>query len=145
MRNSLCTINHKKHNWPGILKHCIGLIVGNFFYSMGFPFFSNSCSIIDGISFPLRLKLSYNIISCCSKLIFYFSQFFSHKSIEKGRFSSIWLPNNSKSDSIVRWSLGVRIIRMRFSSPSIELRNLIFQLCKISLSLCTNSNNLSKS
>ena len=145
MRNSLCTINHKKHNWPGILKHCISLVVGNFFYSMRLSLFSNSCSIINGISFPLRLKLSYNIISRCSKLIFHFSEFFSHKGIEEGRLSGIWFSYDSKSDSIVRWSLGVRIIRMRFSSPSIELRNLIFQLCKISLSLCTNSNNLSKS
>ena len=145
MCNPLRTINHKKHNRSSIFKHCISLIVGDFFYSMSFSFFSNSCSLIDGISFPLRLKLSYNIISCCSKLIFYFSEFFSHKGIEEGRLSGIWFSYDSKSDSIVRWSLGVRIIRMRFSSPSIELRNLIFQLCKISLSLCTNSNNLSKS
>ena len=145
MGNSLCTVNHKKHNWPGILKHCISLVVGDFFYSMSFSFFSNSCSIIDGISFPLRLKLSYNIISCCSKLIFYFSEFFSHKGIEEGRLSGIWFSYDSKSDSIVRWSLGVRIIRMHFFSLSIKLCYLIFQLCQISLLLCTDTNNLSKS
>ena len=145
MGNPLRTVNHKKHNWPCIFKHCIGLIVGDFFYSMSFSFLSNSCSIINGISLSLRLKLSYNIISRCSKFIFYFSQFFPYKRIEKGRLSCIWFSYNSKSDSIVWWRLSVWIIRMRFFSLSIELRYLIFQLCKISLLLCTDSNNLSKS
>ena len=145
MGNPLRTVNHKKHNRSSIFKHCIGLIVGDFFYSMRLSLFSNSCSIIDGISFPLRLKLSYNIISRCSQFILNLSKLFPHKCIEKGRLSCVWFSYDSKSDSIVRWSLGVRIVRMRFFSLSIELRNLIFQLCKISLSLCTNSNNLSKS
>ena len=101
MGNSLRTVNHKKHNWPGIFKHCIGLIVGDFFYSMSFSFLSNSCSIINGISLSLRLKLSYNIISGCSKFILNLSKLFPYKRIEKCRLSCIWFSYNSKSNSIM--------------------------------------------
>lgn len=140
MRNPLRTVNHKKHHGSGIFKHCIGLVISDFFDTVCFSFFSDSCGIIHRISLPLRLKFSNHIISRRPKLIFDFSELFSYKRIEKCRFSCIWLTHNRKSDPTMRWRLNGWIVLIGFSPLSVELCDFIFKFCKIPLSLRTNSN-----